>query len=115
MSVRAMLVQTATIARWSSRTPGSDLQVRPDWAIVEAGVRCNVQVKGAVHSGTVDGIQVTWDAVGYFPAGTDLRPQVSDANKHGDRVTVDGATYQVRAVHDQVGRSAFLKALLKRV
>ena len=108
-----LLVNTATIARWT-RTLGSDLTYdAPSWSTVATGVACNLQERGARGMATVARSQVQYDAVGYFPPETDLRPDASD-KAEGDRVTVGGKIYTVVAVLDQVGRGAFLKALLRR-
>lgn len=118
MSLTSLFTQQVAVERWGTRAGGDDYVVRPDWGGVTTDVPCSIQDRGAALSETVAGRNVRFNAVGYFAPGVDLKPGVGD-NAHGDRLTVTrgaglGAVYQVRAVLDQTGRGALVKALLER-
>lgn len=109
-----LLIQSATVQRWSNREPGEDFTLSPAWDAVATGIPCNVQEKSGQVVGGANGQSVSYTAVGYFLPGADVHPDPADENL-GDRLIVDGKVYQVRAVTDQTGRGAFLKAYLVSV
>ena len=113
-SVDHLLTQTCTIERWV-REVNSQFELEPDWQSVATAVPCLVQEKTGRLVRSVAGREVTFSAIGYFPAGTDLRPGADD-RAEGDRITVDqtGATYCVQAVDTMpAGRGGYLRAWLQ--
>lgn len=120
MSVASLLTQLCDIERWTPRTPSvTDYTLDPvagesNFTAVATDVKCAIQEKGATKKSSVGGRSITFDAVGYFATGLDLRPDSADA-AHDDRVRVTGGgLYYVRGVTDQTGRGAMLTVYLER-
>lgn len=105
--------QTCTIERWT-RTTNSEYELVPDWDEVATGVACHVQEHAPGFFFDHAGNRLTFNAVGYFDASVDLRPQPKD-NAERDRIVMsDGATYYVKGFAKQVPRAEFRKAYLER-
>ncbi len=49
-----------------------------------------------------------------MPFGTDIRPDVEEANGEADKVTINGKDYRVLGVVDPAGRNKFLVVGLAR-
>lgn len=120
MSLSSLLVNTCTVQRWASRErSGTDYTLEPvGGSYVEqgTGVPCSIQEKSGNESTTIGGLKVSFNAIGYFEPGVDLRMKSAD-NQGADRVVLTspgtGAVYYVVGVVDQVGRQKFRKAFLE--
>src|SRR5690606_9001506 len=109
-----LLVQTATIERWSTGEPGPDFTLNPERSTVDENVPCNLQERNGTLSLGDSGQNVGYSGVCYFEPSVDVRPDAADASL-GDRIIVGGKTYQVLAVTDQAGHGAFLKVYVSSV
>lgn len=113
-----LLIHRATIQR---NTPQNvEGVVTPSLADLATNVRCLVQEElGRVTTGPA-GLVLAYDAIGFFPRGTDLRPKGSAASDQPDVVVVTDrrgsslGTFTVLHVGDEAGMGHHLTAKLKR-
>lgn len=116
MSVRSLLTMECRIERWATREPNSLGVVGPaTWAAVVSGVPCLVQQHGARLLRSAQGVEITYNATGFFLIGTDLRAKVGQT-KLNDRIVVTrngSGTYHVRGVVDEAGKQAMLTVALE--
>ncbi len=117
MSSAAMMQHRCTIMR---NTPANvDGQIVPDWANVTTGQRCLIQEGSGEVKATRGGQGLVYDAIGFFPAATDIRPR--GQHDQSDRITLtapthlNGVTFLVNLVTDESGMGNHLTAYLTRL
>ena len=110
MSYQGQMTQVATIER-NSPTRSAAGEVSPAWGSVGTA-RCTVRPRRGALTRTEAGVTFEADFMGYFPAGTDLRPETSADD--GDRILVDSIYYRVVFVMDLAAKGRVLAAYLKR-
>lgn len=118
MGLSALLVNRCTLERWATRTADANYTLQtPGFASVSTGVPFNLQEKSGRWTPSPHGEELTFDAVGYFSPGLDIRPDPA-SSRQMDRIVLTspdtGAVYYVLAVLDQVGRQKLKKVLLRR-
>jgi len=113
MSIDALLRQTAEV-RHASASRSDTGEVKLSW-LDPVEVRCRLEPATGDSRQAEQARALGVDCIGYFPAGTDLRPGV--AGGLADKVTVDGVDYLVRfASPAEAGArlGAVVVALLRR-
>jgi hypothetical protein len=112
MSSAALMIHSAQIRR-NTPVVSATRQVSPAWTDLASDVSCLVQEEktGGIRLGGA-GSYLEYDAIGFFPADTDLRPRGPD--DLGDQVIVNGTTWLCRLVIDESGMADHLVAYLKR-
>lgn len=116
MSAKSLMVNRCTIQRATITTTAGE-QLRT-WANSATGVRCLVQEDRGIVRQTAGGAGLEYDAIGFFPTGTDIRPQGN--NDNADRIVMTkpsspGTTFVVKKVGDESGMGNHLTAYLKRL
>ena len=114
MSIEGHMDRTASIRQPGTPTRSETGELTATWGDA-------ISVKCALHPGMpawaqeAFGEQVRVDAVGYFPAGTDIRPDHAESGGRGSKVTVDSVAYRCVGVRDPAGKGKFLVAALRRM
>lgn len=115
MASTSLMVHRATIQRNTPQDVSG--KVSSHWAAVATDVPCLVQESAGGAKQMADGRTVKYDAIGFFPITTDLRPRA--ANPQWDVIVLTtpawlaGTTYRVKLVHDESGMGDHLTALLE--
>ena len=116
MSLRSLLRMRCTIQRWGTREPNDLGHIGPpQWADATSGVRCLVQQHSARILRSAAGVNITYNATGFFLPATDLRARPHQAEKMDRiRVTAGGqGTYDVKGVIDEAGMDRLLTVALE--